>query len=42
VGAAASLVLAMQMPFISAVAGVGMLLTGCTLRIEREEPPAES
>ena len=42
VGVAASLVLAMQMPVISALAGVGMLLGGCTLRIEREEPPAES
>jgi hypothetical protein len=42
VGAAASLVLAMQMPVISAIAGLGMLLTGCTLRIEREEPPDES
>ncbi|MFN2225438.1 MAG: DUF4342 domain-containing protein [Anaerolineae bacterium] len=42
VGAAASLVLAMQMPVISALAGLGMLLTGCTLRIEREVPPTES
>lgn len=42
VGAAASLVLALQMPVISALAGLGMLLTGCTLRIEREEPPAGS
>lgn len=42
VGAAAGLVLAMQMPVISAIAGLGMLLTGCTVRVEREEPPAES
>jgi len=42
IGVGASLVLAMQMPVISAVAGLGLLLTGCTLRIEREEPPAES
>ncbi len=42
VGAAAALVLATQMPIISALAGVGMLLTGCTVRIEREEPPDES
>ena len=42
VGVGASLVLATQMPVISALAGVGMLLMGCTLRIEREETPAES
>ena len=42
VGLGASVVLATQMPVISAVAGVGMLLTGCTLRIEREETSAES
>ena len=42
VGLGASVVLATQMPVISALAGVGMLLMGCTLRIEREEPPAES
>jgi hypothetical protein len=42
VGAGAALVLATQMPVISALAGVGMLFTGCTLRIEREEPPAGS
>jgi hypothetical protein len=41
-GVGASLVLATQMPMISALAGVGMLLMGCTLRIEREEPSAES
>jgi hypothetical protein len=41
-GVGAGLVLATQMPVISALAGVGMLLGGCTLRIEREEPPAES
>ena len=42
VGVGASLVLATQMPMISALAGVGMLLMGCTLRIEREEPSGES
>ncbi|MEJ2210565.1 MAG: DUF4342 domain-containing protein [Anaerolineae bacterium] len=42
VGAAASLVLAMQLPVISALAGLGMLLAGCTVRIEREVPPDES
>jgi len=36
-----SVILATQMPFFSAVIGVGALLGGCTLRIEREEPPAE-
>jgi hypothetical protein len=33
------LVLATQLPVISAVVGVGALLGGCTLRIERDEPP---
>jgi hypothetical protein len=42
VGAAATLVLATQMPVISALAGEGMLLSGCTLRIEREELPDQS
>lgn len=42
VGAAATLVMATQMPVISALAGVGMLLTGCTVRIEREQPTDES
>ena len=34
------LILATQMPLISAVVGVGALLGGCTLRIERDEPSA--
>jgi hypothetical protein len=42
VGAGAALVLATQLPLISALAGVGMLVGGCTVRIEREEPPAEA
>ncbi len=42
VGVPAGLVLATQMPVISALAGVGALLGGCTLRIEREEPPEEA
>lgn len=33
------LILATQLPVISAVVGVGALLGGCTLRIERDEPP---
>jgi hypothetical protein len=38
-GIGASLVLAFYMPVITALVGVGALLTGCTLRIERDEPP---
>ena len=38
--AAASVVLALQMPVLSAIVGLGALLGGCTVRIEREEPPA--
>jgi hypothetical protein len=41
IGAGAALVLATQMPVLSALAGVGMLVGGCTVRIEREAPPAE-
>lgn len=41
-GVPASIVLATQMPVITAVAGVAALLGGCTLRIEREEPPEEA
>jgi len=41
-GVAVSAVLAFYMPLISALAAVGLLLSGCTLRIEREEPPAKS
>jgi hypothetical protein len=40
-GVGASLVLAWYMPVITAVVGVGALLTGCTVRIEREEPKEE-
>jgi len=42
VGVAASAVLAFYLPFISAIAAVGALLGGCTVRIEREEPPAQA
>lgn len=42
VGVPISLILATQMPVISALAAVGALLGGCTLRIEREEPLAKS
>lgn len=40
-GIGASVILAMYMPIITAVVGVGALLSGCTLRIEREEPSDE-
>jgi DNA-binding Lrp family transcriptional regulator len=39
VGAAAGVILAVYLPVISAIAGLGVLLSGATLRIEREEPP---
>ena len=38
VGVGASVVLAIYMPLITAITGVGALLAGCTLRIERDEP----
>lgn len=37
-GMGAGVVLAMYLPVISALAGIGVLLSGATLRIEREEP----
>ena len=42
VGVPISFILATQMPVISALAAVGALLGGCTMRIEREEPTDES
>lgn len=36
-----SIILATQLPVLSAVVGVGALLGGCTLRIERDELPEE-
>ncbi len=39
VGVGASVVLAIYLPVLSAIAAVGALLGGCTVRIEREEPP---
>jgi hypothetical protein len=42
VGVPAGIVLATQLPVISAVAGVGALLGGFTLRVEREEPTEEA
>lgn len=38
VGAAAGALLAINMPVLSALAAVGALVGGCTMRIEREEP----
>ena len=40
-GLPAGLILATQLPFLTAVVGVGALLGGCTLRIERDEPAEE-
>jgi hypothetical protein len=42
VGVPISFILATQMPLISALAAVGALLGGCTMRIERAESPDES
>jgi hypothetical protein len=42
VGVAASAFLAIQMPVISALAAVGALFGGCTVRIEREAPSEET
>jgi len=41
VGVAASMILAFYLPVISALAGLGVLLSGATLRIERDAPPDE-
>ena len=40
-GVAASIVLAMYLPVLSAIVAVGALFGGCTMRIEREEPAEE-
>lgn len=40
-GVAAGVVLATQLPFLSVVTAVAAFATGCTIRIEREEPPQE-
>jgi hypothetical protein len=37
-GVPAAAVLAMQLPVLSAIVGVGALLGGCTVRVEREVP----
>jgi hypothetical protein len=41
VGVGAGAVLAFYMPIISAIAGIGALLSGCTVRVERQEPPTQ-
>lgn len=38
VGVAASVLLAVYMPVISAIVAVGALFGGCTVRIERDQP----
>ena len=40
VGVGAGLVLGIYMPVFSAITGLGALLTGCTVRVERDAPPA--
>ncbi len=42
VGVASGAVLAIYMPFIAAIAAGAALLGGCTVRVERDEPPAAS
>lgn len=42
VGVAASILLAVYMPVISAIVAVGALFGGCTVRIERQESPDEA
>ena len=40
-GLPAGVILATQLPFLTAAVGVGALLGGCTVRIERDEPAGE-
>jgi hypothetical protein len=40
-GVGAGVVLAFYMPVLSAIVGIGALLSGCTVRIERDEPPTQ-
>jgi hypothetical protein len=40
-GMAASVILALQMPVLSAIVAVGALFGGCTVRIERDAPAEE-
>jgi hypothetical protein len=41
-GVAASVVFAMYLPWLTAIVALGALFGGCTVRIEREEPPEET
>jgi hypothetical protein len=41
-GIAASVVLAIYMPVLTAIVGVGALLGGCTVRVERDEPSEDA
>ena len=41
-GVAAGAVLTLWLPQILAIAALGALLGGCTIRVEREEPPAQA
>jgi hypothetical protein len=41
VGLGAGVIMAMYMPVISALAGLGVLLSGATLRVERDEPASQ-
>ena len=41
-GVAAGAVMAIWLPHILAIAAVGAIFGGCTIRVEREEPPAQS
>lgn len=42
VGAAAGVLLAINMPVLSSLVAVGALVGGCTMRIEREEPAEQA
>jgi hypothetical protein len=42
VGLGAGVALAIYLPVLSAIAAAGALLGGCTVRVEREEPPKAS
>ena len=40
-GVAAGAALGIYMPVFSAITGLGALLLGCTVRVERDAPPAD-
>jgi hypothetical protein len=41
-GVAAGAVMVIWLPHILAIAALGAVLGGCTIRVEREEPPAQA